>query len=91
MLNIPHICPVLLQVIFQAGKKLTTSGIKTTVPHKFSLSPQILFFCELKPHAKFQNPRTSHSRRKLTQGGRKKDEEKTRKNASNRGLLPATH
>ena len=31
---------------------------------------------ELKPHAKFQNPRTTPSRRKVTQGGRKIDREK---------------
>jgi hypothetical protein len=29
-------------------------------------STQILFFCELKPHAKFQNPRTNPSGRKVT-------------------------
>ena len=28
-------------------------------------SPQILFFCDLKPHAKFQNPRSIPSGRKV--------------------------
>ena len=31
--------------------------------------PQILFFCELKPHAKFRNPRTTPSGRKVCVGG----------------------
>ena len=33
-------------------------------------------FSELKPHAKFQNPRTTSSGRKVKQGERKKEREK---------------
>ena len=50
---------------------------------------KILFFCELKPHIQFQNPRTTPSGRKVTQSERKKEE---RKNAVNSGhyILSAT-
>ena len=43
---------------------------------KILLHPDI-FFCELKPHAKFQSPRTTHSLRKVTRGEeRNKEREK---------------
>jgi hypothetical protein len=35
------------------------------------------FFCEFKPHAKFQNPRTTPSGRKITQAEKRKKREKT--------------
>ena len=35
-------------------------------------------FCELKPHAKFQNPRTTPSWRKVTQGEREIERERER-------------
>ena len=37
--------------------------------------PRILFFCELKPHAKFKNPTITPSERKVT---RQKEERKTK-------------
>ena len=35
-------------------------------------SPQMSFFCELKSHAKSQNPRTTPSGTKVTRGERRK-------------------
>ena len=43
---------------------------------KFPLA-QILFFCELKPNAKFQNPTINPSGRKVTQGEEEEEREKT--------------
>ena len=39
--------------------------------------PQILFFCDLRPHAKFQNPTITPSGRKVMAGERKREREKT--------------
>ena len=50
-------------------------------PAIFSLSPQILFFGDLKPHAIFQDPMITPSVRKVTQA------EKKRRNAVNSGHL----
>ena len=47
-------------------------------------------FCELKPHAKFQSPRTTPSGRMVTRG-EKREREEERTNAVNNGqyVLPA--
>ena len=38
-----------------------------------ALSPQILFFCDAKPHAKFLNPMITPSGRKVTRHNEKKN------------------
>ena len=43
------------------------------------ISPQILIFCDLKPHAKFQNPMITPSGRKVTrQSEREREKDKKR-------------
>jgi hypothetical protein len=50
--------------------------------------PQILFFCNLKPHAKFQKPTVTPSGRKVTEAEeRKRKKDKREKNALNSGHL----
>ena len=56
------------------------------VPHFFSY-PKSYFFGDLKPHAKYQNPRTTPSGRKVTQADRKKEKERREKNAIHSGHL----
>ena len=51
---------------------------------KFSFTPNLIFFCDLKPHAKFWNPTITPSGRKVTGSEKKK---KKRKNAINSGHL----
>ena len=48
-------------------------------------SPQILFFCDLKPHAKFQNPTITPSGRKVSVG-----EERERKKEKKTPLIVDT-
>ena len=45
-------------------------------------TPPLIFFCDLKPHAKFQNPTITPSGRKVSVG-----EEEREKNAVNSGHL----
>ena len=71
---------------FRQFDYLSLSTFNFSLSKKLNKSPlpslQILFFWDLKPHAKFQNPRTTPSGRKVTWG---------EKNAVNRGhyILPA--
>ena len=44
--------------------------------HIFSLTPNLIFFCDLKPHAKFQNPTITPSGREVSEAERKKKKEK---------------
>ena len=44
--------------------------------------PKFYFFCDLKPHAKFQNPRTTTSGRKVTRGKRKKQRKREKTSES---------
>ena len=55
-------------------------------PHIFSLSLQILLFCDLKPHAKFHNPTITPSGRKVTEAEEEREREE-KKNAVNSGHL----
>ena len=50
----------------------------------FVFHPKSYYFCELKPHAKFQNPTITPSGKKVTQAEREKREERE-KNAVNSG------
>jgi hypothetical protein len=58
------------------NKKITPWGPGGGPPH--FCSPQFLFFCDLKAHAKFQNPTITPSGRKVTQGERREKEKKRR-------------
>ena len=52
-------------VFHKKTKKLTPQGAGG--------SPKSYFFCDLKPHAKFQNPTIPHSGRKVTAAERKRE------------------
>jgi hypothetical protein len=43
---------------------------------EFVFTPNLIFFCELKPHAKFRNPTITPSGRKVTSGERREREKK---------------
>ena len=69
-------------------KHLTIRDVLTNVSAKnlkihprIFVSPQILFFCELKPHAKFPNPTITPSGRKVT----RRRERERKNNAFNSG------
>ena len=55
-----------------AQPPIDTSGNCSVHVPQFFLSPQILFFCDLKPHAKFRNPTITPSWRKVSGGEEKK-------------------
>jgi hypothetical protein len=59
-------------------KKATPGG--TGGSPKFCFTPNPIFVCDLKPHAKFQNPRITHSGRKVT--GMEREKKERKKNAS---------
>ena len=56
------------------GACLTLLGPPSTPVDFFSFTLNLIFFCEIKPHTEFQNPRTTPSGRKVTQAVRREIE-----------------
>ena len=75
-----------LEIISQSETKSPQSRKQGREREKEKLMPTIVyhksyFFCEVKPHAKFQNPTITPSGRKVTSG----EEREREKNAINSG------
>ena len=67
-------CHPLITSLLNEGAVIKTKDNifqKNEIPPNFCL-PQILIFCELKSHAKFQNPTITPSWRKVTQAERER-------------------
>ena len=54
---------------------------------RFLFTPNLIFLCDLKPHAKFQNPTITPSGRKVSEAERRRKKEEREKNAFNREHL----
>ena len=46
---------------------------KKKLSPKFVFTPNLIFFCDLKPHAKYHNPTIAPSRRKVSEAEREKN------------------
>ena len=59
--------------MFYASGQSSPNDLSTILLKFVPQNPKSYFLCDLKPHAKFENPRTTPSGKKVTGGERKRE------------------